>query len=280
MVWICAENHVNLRIFLLSLIRACTESRAFLSLTPLVSRHGICQELWGNTARTSDTDHRDIWDHMEPCLPCEAEESRRTRGTFGVILCIPKSLLGVIEPCFPRNRWTPAYPWEAVNVIYMACVQGFHFICYILFISTHKFSHFYFSYSPPIRGLSWLVLIQGLQNTLTLYATFFYMSSGNFTVVAKYLHVFLKYDLELCFQVNLFILADEANLAQFCKWNWTRETARVSKFPKTMDNQGLSSSLMELTRTPVWLQLLINCWGHFPISVWVSGSLLAWLLSC
>lgn len=199
---------------------------------------------------------------------------------FHVIVCIPKSLLGVIEPCFPRSKWTPAYLWEEVNVVYTASVKGFPFICYILFISTHKFSHFYFSDSPPTWGLSWLVLIQGLQNTLTHYATFYYMVSGNFTVVANIFMSFWNMTWSYAFKWICLFWQMEPILHNSVSEIEQEKQQELVNSPKQWIIKDYHAPWWSLQEHQCGLQLLINCWDHFPISVWVSGSLLAWLLSC
>lgn len=52
-----------------------------------------------------------------------------------------------MELCFPRNSWTPAFPfthgkWWMYSLFCFACGCSFCFTCWIVFILIHEFSQF------------------------------------------------------------------------------------------------------------------------------------------
>ena len=106
--WICAGNSVdNTGRFSLLLSSAHTESRPFLLLTPPHQRVGWgCTRSWEGTwlGQLTPTVQRDIPYHMVSCSAYTAGGRRRKGGDIrsgGV--CLPKSSLGVMEPCFPGD---------------------------------------------------------------------------------------------------------------------------------------------------------------------------------
>ena len=107
MFWICAEDSVgNTGMFSLLLSSAYTEPRPFLLLPPPHQRGG-----WGGIrswegtqlGQLTPTDQRDIPDHKMSCSAYKAGGRRRKRGVVQSDgICLPKRLLGMMEPCFPE----------------------------------------------------------------------------------------------------------------------------------------------------------------------------------
>lgn len=88
--------------------------------------------------------------------PCSAHKTRGRRRKGDDIhsdgICLPKSLLSVIQPCFPEDGWTSACQWEAVNEsLLLLCLHAWlllHlFNC--LYLSLWIFSILLFP-SPPV----------------------------------------------------------------------------------------------------------------------------------
>ena len=107
MYWICAENSVDNTGMFVTAEQCLHRAKAFSAShpTPPVSRQGVHKELGGDTARTADpNDQRDIPYHMTSRSAYKAGGRRRKRGDIqsdGV--CLPKSPLCVMEPCFPGD---------------------------------------------------------------------------------------------------------------------------------------------------------------------------------
>lgn len=60
------------------------------------------KELGGDTAgQLTPAGQRDIPDHVAPSSQSSGKE-KEERETFCVMVCLPKPLLGVMEPGFPR----------------------------------------------------------------------------------------------------------------------------------------------------------------------------------
>lgn len=184
-----------------------------------------------------------IWGHKESCSPCKAEKSRRTRGMFGVIACIPKYCYVWLNPAFPDTGEHLHIHWKQWMLFTFPCVPGFHF-----YLSSQVFSLLLLWFSPYLRLKLASPDSRTAENTDSLRYFFIWLlgiSQWWQNIFTSFWNMTWSY----AFKWILSILADGANCAQFCEWNWTRKTARIIKFPKTMDNQGLSCSLMELTRT-------------------------------
>lgn len=58
--------------------------------------------------------------------------------------------------CKENQFWMTACPWWMKSLFYFACVHDFCFLCWTVFVSSHKFSHFYSSNSlPHCSGREW-----------------------------------------------------------------------------------------------------------------------------
>lgn len=88
-------------------------------------RAGVHRKLWEGTAGTADPN----WPKEYPrpygiMLSIYSWGKETGRGIWTNGVCLPKLPLQVVEPCFPGDGWTPAWPWELGmdSLFLFACV--------------------------------------------------------------------------------------------------------------------------------------------------------------
>ena len=84
----------------------------------------------------------------------DKEGGRGDIQSYGIWL--PKSQLGMAEPCFPGIGWTPACPWEVVKEFLLLPCLHIELLLYLLnclYLKPRVFSVLVFLFSPPfLRG--------------------------------------------------------------------------------------------------------------------------------
>lgn len=92
-----------------------------------------------------------VWHHAQYIKP-RMKKRKSSMGIWSYDICLLKQLLHAMKPCFLRDNWTSSC-WSFI------CTHSFHFTYRTVFVSTHKFCHFYPSNSlltPLQRMRNWL----------------------------------------------------------------------------------------------------------------------------
>lgn len=135
-----------------------SESRHFLLLTSHQWAGWRCTRSQEGTQLVQVTPHtqRNILYHMASCSAYRASGRSKQGNIQSDGVCVPKSLLRVIELGFLGVVWTPPYPWAMVNDLLCLCARLLLYL-WNSFFSTYKFSHIYSSNSlPQPTGGKWV----------------------------------------------------------------------------------------------------------------------------
>lgn len=143
---------------MLALLLSSAQTQTLFCFSPHPPEKGAQKDWEGmQPGQLTPADCRGISHNMAPCSAYKAGRRRREHSQWHI--CLPDSLLHVMEPSFP-GRWISVYPQNIVDkffVLFCFCAWLLLYkklwFCWTVCISTRKFSllPFWFS-SAPYQG--------------------------------------------------------------------------------------------------------------------------------
>ena len=131
-----------------------TKSRIFQLLMPSQQEGWRGTGSWEGTqlGQLTQTDQRDMPDHRMSGSAYKLGKKKEWGDVQSDGVCLPKSPLRVMEPCFPGDGCTPACRWEVGNEFLVLLCLHVWLLLYLLnclYLNPRVFSLLLFRFSPP-----------------------------------------------------------------------------------------------------------------------------------